>query len=143
MLNKFFVRHSFKVILVVLFLLPVFSRGARKALLSNDNNVHDWLPDKYDETADFAWFQQHFDNETFVLVSWEGCTLDDPRLELFAKKIVPPNAGAAGRPRPAEKASPAQMVRRSLLLQVVPKARSRRRCDQRPACSRASKPVSD
>ena len=50
-LNKFFTRNSFKVILVVLFLLPVFSRGARKALMSNDNNVHDWLPTKYDETA--------------------------------------------------------------------------------------------
>ena len=28
-LNKFFTRNSFKIILVVLFLLPVFSRGAQ------------------------------------------------------------------------------------------------------------------
>lgn len=106
MLNKFFVRNSFKVILVVLFLLPVLSRGARKALLSNDNNVHDWLPDKYEETADFAWFQEHFDNETFVLVSWEGCTLDDPRLELFAKKVVPPDPGPPVDPGPLKKPAP-------------------------------------
>lgn len=92
MLNKFFLRHSFKVILVVLFLLPLVSRGARKALVSNDNNVHDWLPDTYDETTDFSWFQEHFQNETFVLISWDGCTLDDPRLELLARKLVPPQA---------------------------------------------------
>lgn len=105
-LNKFFLRHSFKIILIVLFMLPVFSRGARKALMSNDNNVHDWLPTKYDETADFAWFQQHFDNETFVLISWEGCTLDDPRLELFAKKIVPPDPGPPLDAGPLKKPAP-------------------------------------
>jgi predicted RND superfamily exporter protein len=88
-LNQFFSRHSFKVILVAIFLLPVCGRGARKALQSNDNDVHDWLPATYQETADFSWFQKHFENETFVLISWEGCTLDDPRLELLAKKLVP------------------------------------------------------
>lgn len=109
MLNNFFVRHSFKVILVVLFLLPILGRGARKALMSNDNDVHDWLPDTYEETQDFSWFQEHFDNETFVLISWDGCTLDDERLELFAKKVIPPekvpdpNATLLKRPEPPKK----------------------------------------
>ncbi len=91
MLNTFFTRHSFKIILVAIFLLPVMGRGVRKALQSNDNNVHDWLPTTYEETTDFSWFQTHFENETFVLISWEGCTLDDDRLELLARKIVPPD----------------------------------------------------
>ncbi len=91
-LNTFFARHSFKVILVAIFMLPVLGRGARKALQSNDNDVHDWLPSTYEETTDFSWFQEHFENDTFVLISWEGCTLDDPRLELLAKKLVPPGA---------------------------------------------------
>ncbi len=106
MLNKFFLRHSFKVILVVLFLLPVMSRGARKALVSNDNNVHDWLPDTYDETLDFSWFQEHFQNETFVLISWDGCTLDDPRLELLARKLVPPDAEPQVNYGPLKKPAP-------------------------------------
>jgi predicted RND superfamily exporter protein len=103
-LNNFFARHSFKVILIVLFMLPVLARGARKALMSNDNDVHDWLPTTYEETQDFAWFQQHFDNETFVLVSWEGCTLADERLELLARKLIPPDNEAraeAARSNPA------------------------------------------
>jgi predicted RND superfamily exporter protein len=106
-LNRFFSRYSFAIILVALFLLPVLGRGARKALLSNDNDVHDWLPTTYHETLDFSWFKQHFENETFVLISWEGCTLDDPRLELLAKKLVPPgqkeaqiNYGPLPKPKP-------------------------------------------
>ncbi len=82
------------------------SRGARKALQSNDNNVHDWLPTTYDETKDFGWFQQHFENETFVLISWEGCTLEDPRLELFAKKLLPPDAGPTPNFGPLKKPAP-------------------------------------
>ncbi|MBI3836972.1 MAG: MMPL family transporter [Planctomycetia bacterium] len=106
MLNKFFTRHCFKVILVAIFLLPVIARGARKTLLSNDNNVHDWLPTTYDETQDFSWFQEHFENETFVLISWDKCTLDDPRLELLAKKLVPPEVPASADPGPLNKLAP-------------------------------------
>jgi len=106
-LNQFFTRHSFKIILAAIFLLPVLTRGARKALLSNDNDVHDWLPSTYAETTDFSWFKTHFENETFVLISWEGCTLEDQRLELLAKKLVPPeipdqhaNFGPLPKPEP-------------------------------------------
>jgi uncharacterized protein len=106
-LSRFFSRYSFAIILVALFLLPVIGRGARKALLSNDNDVHDWLPKTYQETTDFSWFKEHFENETFVLISWEGCKLDDPRLELLAKKLVPPegpdsrvNFGPLPKPKP-------------------------------------------
>jgi predicted RND superfamily exporter protein len=89
MLKQLFVRRAFLIILVFVFVLPIMTRGARKALRSNDNNVQDWLPKEYEETQDFAWFRDHFDNETFVLVTWKGCTIDDPRLELFERKIIP------------------------------------------------------
>ena len=141
-LNNFFVRHSFKIILVVLFLLPVLSRGARKALLSNDNNVHDWLPTTYEETLDFAWFQQHFDNETFVLVSWDGCTLDDPRLELFARKLIPPaDKQASAKPRSAAKPAPPQWYDDFLLVRLVQADRTKCRPTLPARCSRAWKPA--
>jgi predicted RND superfamily exporter protein len=87
-MNQFFTRHSFKIIILVVFLLPVLSRGARLAMTSNDNKVEDWLPKEYPETQDLKWFKQHFDNETFILISWEGCTLSDPRLELLETKLA-------------------------------------------------------
>lgn len=88
-MNKFFNRYSFAVILAFVFLLPILGRGTRMAMQSNDNDVHDWLPTEYQETQDFNWFQQRFENETFILISWEGATLTDGRLELLAKKLVP------------------------------------------------------
>ena len=57
-------------------------------MTSNDNKVEDWLPKEYPETQDLRWFKQHFENETFILVSWEGCTLADPRLELLQNKLL-------------------------------------------------------
>src|SRR5690606_19675143 len=89
MLNKLFSRHAFAIILLCVFILPIMTRGGRKALRSNDNNVQDWLPTEYEETQDFAWFKQHFDSETFILITWDGCTVDDPRLTLLARKLVP------------------------------------------------------
>ena len=97
-MNKFFNRYSFAVIMVVVFCLPIMTRGARKALTSNDNNVHDWLPAEYQETRDFDWFQKRFENETFILISWEGATLTDPHLELLAQKLVPPKSAQIAKP---------------------------------------------
>ena len=88
MINRFFTRHSFTIIILVVFFLPVLTRGARMAMTSNDNKVEDWLPKEYPETQDLRWFKQHFENETFILISWEGCTLDDPRLELLETKLL-------------------------------------------------------
>ncbi len=89
-MNQFFSSNSFKIIMVVVFLLPVFGRGARKTLTSNDNRVEDWLPAEYDETQDLKWFKQRFENETFILISWDGCDLLDQRQELLAQKLLPP-----------------------------------------------------
>ena len=88
-MNRFFSSHSFKVLMVLVFLLPLCGRGSRKTLTSNDNRVEDWLPAEYEETQDLRWFKQHFENETFLLISWDGCDLSDPRQELFAQKLLP------------------------------------------------------
>lgn len=111
-MQQFFARHSFKVILLAVFLLPMWTRGARKAITSNDNNVHDWLPREYAETQEFSWFQNYFDNETFVLMSWDGCTLDDDRLELFARKLVPEEIEPVDPPEPRNKAEAIAMSKK-------------------------------
>jgi predicted RND superfamily exporter protein len=88
--QSFFARRSLTIILVVVFLLPFIAMGTRRALQSNRNDVKDWLPADFPETKTHSWFEEHFPHEQFVLASWEGCTLDDQRLELLAKKLVPP-----------------------------------------------------
>lgn len=83
----FFARHGFKIVLITVFFMPFMLIGSIRALRSNRNEVKDWLPEDFPETAVHTWFQQHFPHEQFVLASWKGCTLDDPRLELLAVKL--------------------------------------------------------
>jgi len=94
MSQSFFERRSFVIIAVAVFLMPFLLRGTRLALESNRNDVRDWLPSDFPETKVHRWFQQHFPLEQFVLLSWKGatpddpgCTLDDPRLEMLARKL--------------------------------------------------------
>lgn len=87
--RPFFARHSFLIFLVVAFLAPFIWRGTRLAIDGNNNNVKDWLPEEYPESADLAWFQRHFPSEQFVLVSWDGCILGKTeRLNLLAEKLA-------------------------------------------------------
>jgi len=87
MRQSFFARRSFAIVLAVMFLLPFIWMGTRRTIRGMRNDVKEWLPDAFEETATYRWFQKHFPYEQFVLVSWEGCTLGDPRLELFARKL--------------------------------------------------------
>ncbi|TWT32809.1 Toluene efflux pump membrane transporter TtgH [Blastopirellula retiformator] len=81
--------------MAVFFLIPFALRGARLSLEKMKNDVKDWLPDDFTETKDLAWFRDHFLGEQFVLISWEGCTADDQRLQLLSEKLVP-TAGEGG-----------------------------------------------
>ena len=87
MSQPFFARRSFQILLVAVFFMPLVLMASVRALRTNRNDVKDWLPEDFPETAVHRWFQEHFPFERFVLASWEGCTLEDPRLELLARKL--------------------------------------------------------
>jgi predicted RND superfamily exporter protein len=96
----FFGRYAIIVLMVVFFLVPFAMRGARMAVLGMKNDVRDWLPKGFNETAELAWFRKHFVNEQFVMLSWEGCHggPDDHRFNLFLAKLqpqIPPSQLAA------------------------------------------------
>jgi predicted RND superfamily exporter protein len=67
---------------------PFVTAGMLLSLARMRNDVTGWLPKTYAETQQFIHFIQHFDPEAFVLVSWEGCTLDDPRVPRLAEALV-------------------------------------------------------
>jgi len=92
---SFFARRSFTVLMVVTFMLPLIWMGTRRAVLSNKNDVKKWLPEGFQETEDHRWFEAHFPHEQFVLISWEGCTLEDKdsKLRLLTKKLTSPPGG--------------------------------------------------
>ena len=91
MKRPFFARHALLVLMAIFFMAPFALRGARMALQRMKNDVKDWLPADFAETAELDWFRDHFLGEQFVVVSWEGCTgrSDDESFMTLVDKLFP------------------------------------------------------
>ncbi len=111
--RPFYSRNGFKILVAIVFLMPVMFAGTRQALRSNKNDVKSWLPAEYEETTTFKWYRERFESDMFVLVSWEGCTLDDPRLPFLARKLVPPEEETTFTSRP-EPSFPPRFFKRAI-----------------------------
>ncbi|MFG0266596.1 MAG: RND family transporter [Rhodopirellula sp. JB055] len=70
------------------FFMPSAFRAARMGLKNKENDVKDWLPSDFPETAELDWFADHFAGESFVLLTWEGCNVGDQRLRLLEDKLL-------------------------------------------------------
>ena len=83
-------RISYALLILVAFfaLMPAAFRSARLSLKDKENDVKDWLPSDFSETADLKWFASHFVGESFVVATWPGCTADDQRLKLLTEKLT-------------------------------------------------------
>jgi predicted RND superfamily exporter protein len=82
--RSFFARHRGLILLSMLFSFPLVGWQAWESAQNIDNSVRQWLPSGNRETAEFDWFMERFGGDEIVFVSWEGCTIDDPRLEQLA-----------------------------------------------------------
>jgi hypothetical protein len=98
--TNFYQRYSVWIMAVLIFMLPLVLVGAIKAKGNNRNDVKGWLPLEYPETQTYRFFRKNFQGEEFILVSWDGCTMADPRLELLAQKLLPPPEEASRIERP-------------------------------------------
>jgi uncharacterized protein len=85
--KDFYERNGVWITVLGLLLLPFVVFAARQTLESNNNDVDDWLPAHYSQTADYRWFRQHFGNDEYVLITWEGCSIDDERLDQIEDRI--------------------------------------------------------
>ena len=56
-------------------------------LQSNTEDVLQWLPDNSEARQEYDVFAQKFGSDDFLIVTWDGCTLDDPRLEQFCQQL--------------------------------------------------------
>lgn len=75
-------------IIAILAFYPVVAWGARGAWLKNQNRVEDWLPSTFPETQALQRFFTRFGSDEFLIVSWEGCKLNDPRAKRLAELLV-------------------------------------------------------
>jgi hypothetical protein len=82
---RFFPRQSFKIWLLLVFLAPVLVVSVRHLQFSNA--VEKWLPQDSPEARTFDWYQEVFGRDEFALLSWDGSSLDDSRVEFLAKRL--------------------------------------------------------
>ena len=80
--------YALLILIVFFFCMPSAFRAARLSLQQKENDVKDWLPSDFPETAELSWFAEHFAGESFVLTTWPGCSKDDQRLKLFQEKLI-------------------------------------------------------
>lgn len=89
MKKTFYEKYALLILVIMTFTLPIMAVGVKRTLESVRNNIKEWLPEGTAESQLHNWFQQNFPNEQFILMSWEGCTLDDPRLDVMKHRLLP------------------------------------------------------
>jgi predicted RND superfamily exporter protein len=77
--------RSLRLLAAVIFLLPLMVYSLARLELKND--VAGWLPQDDEQTRLLKWHQELFPDEDRILVSWEGCSVTDPRIEEFSAKL--------------------------------------------------------
>ena len=82
------ISYALLILVAFFFLLPSGFRAARLSLNQKENDVKDWLPSDFPETAELEWFADHFAGESFVLATWPGCVSGDQRLSLLEQKLL-------------------------------------------------------
>jgi hypothetical protein len=93
-------RHRLTILAVLAVSAPFVFYGAQKAREGSSNRVEDWSPDDLKETKQILWFLDHFESDELLMVSWEGCTLSDPRLPRFVELLRKPVRHADGHTAP-------------------------------------------
>jgi predicted RND superfamily exporter protein len=89
--RPFYLRFGPTILTVAASILPLIIWGVRQGIVSNTNDVRDWLPREYPETQQYRWFRESFEARDFIVASWPGCTLGDARLDRFARQLTGPS----------------------------------------------------
>jgi predicted RND superfamily exporter protein len=89
-------RRSWFILAAFLLAIPPILYGAQQAWIQQSNRVEDWLPESFAETQELVWFVERFGGDELLMISWDGCTLDDPRVEKLASVLQKPEKTAQG-----------------------------------------------
>ena len=90
MKKSFYRRHGLLILLISIISVPIVIFGAFSATNSNENIVSDWLPPHFEETKRLEWFVERFGSTEMMVVTWNGCRLDDHRVDQFAESLRSP-----------------------------------------------------
>ncbi len=55
-----------------------------------------WVPMTFQKRKEYDWFEKTFETNDSVIISWEGCTIDDPRLAELYETLHQPDDSPRG-----------------------------------------------
>lgn len=70
---------------------PVLAVWSLRSVETMFNTPHHWIPANNEQRTDLEWFCDHFESQALVVISWPGCTVDDPRLAAFETSLLDPH----------------------------------------------------
>ena len=73
------------VLILMALLLPPAAWSLSKIKLNND--MRSWVPEGDPSAVKLAWYHKYFPESESALVSWEGSTLNDPRVEWLKARL--------------------------------------------------------
>ncbi|PQO38095.1 efflux RND transporter permease subunit [Blastopirellula marina] len=85
-------RYGWFILAFFLAITPVVMYGTKGAWDGIKNRVEDWLPESFEETKRLIWFHERFGTDELLMISWNGCTLDDPRVSKYKDQLQTPDA---------------------------------------------------
>jgi hypothetical protein len=98
-LLKRLLQYRWTLSLLFIAVLPVSIWGAVQAFRSISNRVVDWMPADFPATQEYYRFFGLFGSDELLMISWEDCRLDDPRIKPYRDALLAPAATPDG-PRP-------------------------------------------
>ena len=82
--------------IVVVAALPWILRASQRGLEDFHNVPYLWVSEDFEPRRQFDQFLQRFAHSEMIVLSYEGCTVDDPRLQRFAERLTSDTASANG-----------------------------------------------
>ena len=76
--------------------IPFIVYGAKKSWGHTENKVEDWVPRKFPETQQLLEFGRIFSANEILLISWDDCTLDSPKVKEFKERLLAPQPTSDG-----------------------------------------------
>jgi uncharacterized protein len=73
------------VLILMALLLPPAAWSLSKIKLNND--IRGWVPEGDPSALKLAWYHEYFPESESAMVSWEGSTLNDPRVEWLKARL--------------------------------------------------------
>ena len=83
-------------IALLICVIPFIVYGAKKSWGHTENKVEDWVPRKFPETQQLLKFGKIFQANEILLISWDDCTLDSPKVKEFKEKLLAPQPTSDG-----------------------------------------------